>query len=100
MAVRWAWFGSEASGVRLLVVSSHGRSLAEARLAWPTAGTFSRLLSLTMTAMLTLLLCTPCLLLSQIGCGAPGLADGSYEEAAFHRPQGVAYSPKVGGAHT
>ena len=53
-----------------------------------------------MTAMLTLLLCTPCLLLSQIGCGAPGLADGSYEEAAFHRPQGVAYSPKVGGAHT
>lgn len=33
----------------------------------------------------------------QIGCGAPGLVDGSYEEAAFYRPQGVAYSPKVGG---
>lgn len=33
----------------------------------------------------------------QIGCGAPGLVDGSYEDAAFYRPQGVAYSPKVGG---
>ena len=33
--------------------------------------------------------------LEHIGCGAPGLADGSYEEAAFHRPQGLAYSAKV-----
>lgn len=33
----------------------------------------------------------------QIGCGAAGLVDGSYEDAAFHRPQGVAYSPKVRG---
>ncbi|KAL4421480.1 hypothetical protein ABPG75_010771 [Micractinium tetrahymenae] len=32
--------------------------------------------------------------LDQIGCGAPGLVDGSYEDAAFYRPQGVAYSPK------
>lgn len=33
--------------------------------------------------------------LEAVGCGAPGLADGSYAEAAFHRPQGVAYSAKV-----
>ncbi|KAI7838239.1 hypothetical protein COHA_007984 [Chlorella ohadii] len=32
--------------------------------------------------------------IEQIGCGAAGLVDGSYEDAAFHRPQGVAYSPK------
>ena len=34
--------------------------------------------------------------LEHIGCGAAGLVDGSYEEAAFYRPQGVAYSPTVG----
>lgn len=33
--------------------------------------------------------------LDQVGCGAAGLLDGSYKEAAFYRPQGVAYSPKV-----
>ncbi|KAL4855636.1 Protein SUPPRESSOR OF QUENCHING 1 [Chlorella vulgaris] len=32
--------------------------------------------------------------LEAIGCGAPGLVDGGYEEAALYRPQGVAYSPK------
>lgn len=30
-----------------------------------------------------------------MGCGAAGLVDGSYEAAAFYRPQGLAYSPKV-----
>jgi hypothetical protein len=34
--------------------------------------------------------------LEAIGCGAPGLVDGGYEEAALYRPQGVAYSLKVG----
>jgi hypothetical protein len=33
--------------------------------------------------------------LEHIGCGAAGLVDGGYEKAAFYRPQGVAYSPKV-----
>ncbi|KAI3423812.1 hypothetical protein D9Q98_009648 [Chlorella vulgaris] len=32
--------------------------------------------------------------LEAIGCGAPGLVDGGYEEAALYRPQGVAYSLK------
>ena len=30
-----------------------------------------------------------------IGCGAPGLLDGSFEEAAFAKPQGLAYSRMV-----
>lgn len=36
--------------------------------------------------------------LEHVGCGAAGLVDGGYEEAAFYRPQGVAYSPKVRGS--
>lgn len=32
-----------------------------------------------------------------VGCGAPGLSDGGYAEAAFNRPQGLAYSAQVTG---
>jgi DNA-binding beta-propeller fold protein YncE len=35
--------------------------------------------------------------LDAVGCGAPGLVDGIYAEAAFHRPQGLAYSARVSG---
>lgn len=31
----------------------------------------------------------------QVGCGAAGLLDGDFASAAFHRPQGLAYSAKV-----
>jgi NHL repeat len=31
---------------------------------------------------------------AQVGCGAPALKDGSYAEAAFRRPQGLAYCAK------